>query len=177
MMMAKVRFTNFKQVFDNITTVFEDTKKSKEMLNAIGKLIRDRIKTETQKGKALPVINQDGSAGRQPPLSREYIKQRVQIKDGDTQVEPSPLMRPRKSHLTLTGQLLESLDYDIDRSKGEVVVKPTGKRDDGKTNVEVTEDLATRGRTYLGLDNKGIDRVRQLVIRELNRNIRLFNKK
>jgi hypothetical protein len=86
-------------------------------------------------------------------------------------------MRPRKSHLTLTGQLLESLDYDIDRSKGEVVVKPTGKRDDGKTNVEVTEDLATRGRTYLGLDNKGIDRVRQLVIRELNRNIRLFNKK
>lgn len=176
--MAKAKIAGFKDVFRAIEKVFEDTKKSTEGLNAIGELVRDRVKTETQKGKALPDIDKDsGRAKRQPRLSKSYIEQRKEIKKGrDKSVKPSPLMRPTLSHLTLTGQLLNSLAYSINRRRGLVTIEPKGKRKDGLSNKEVTKDLASRGRVYLGLDEIGKKRIRSITNRLLRRKIAKFNK-
>lgn len=169
--MARAKIKNLKSVIKNMEKVFESTKESKRALDDVGEFITDRIVKETRKGKDL--VNET----RQLPLSDGYKKWRRKVKSGDSSVEPSPIMRPNVSHLTLTGELLDSLKYSIKKSKGLITIEPTGKREDGKSNANVATDLANRGRVFLGLDKRGVKRVRRLFLDELRRNINKFFKK
>jgi hypothetical protein len=76
----------------------------------------------------------------------------------------------------LTGQLLNSIDYSIKAEDKKIVIEPTGARSDGKTNKEVAEELATRktrlaprGRKFLGLDERGFQRIRNLIVEAIRR--------
>lgn len=166
-----VKIKNLAGVIKNIEKVFQDTKTSQKVLNEAGKESVKRIVQETRKGKDLP------NNRSQPPLNEFYIEWRKDIKDGiETTIKPSPIMRPEVSHLTLTGQLLESLQYTINKRKGLLTIKPTGKRDDGSTNQDVAAELRAQGRMFLGLDKRGVERLRRLFLDELRRNIKKFFK-
>lgn len=172
--MTKVRIKNLKSVFNAIDKVIKDTVQNQSMYNDIAKFAETRVVQQTRAGKDL-TSSEDGD--KQPELSEGYIKFRNRVKSGKTDIKPDPqFFRPRSSNLTLTGQLLKSIRGTIVKSKRQVVVEPTGNRDDGLTNKEVASDLAKRGRTFLGLDKIGIQRIRRIVLDVLRRNIRNFNK-
>lgn len=170
--MAKV--TGIKSVFNAIESIFKEASEVK--LQEIGEFARNRVVAETRKGKDLT------KESDQPGLSPGYIEYRKglvkrwggKFKKGQRVTEHTPIpdptfFRPAKSNVTLTGQLLESIQYKIRKSEKTVIIEPTGTRDDGLTNKEVAEDLAKRGRTFLGLDQRGVQRIRNIVIEAIRR--------
>jgi len=181
--MAKVELKNLNNVIKAIEKVFNNTKKNRRLLREMVDIAVTRIKQQTRAGNELTV--EDGKPGRkykQPPLSEKYKKFRkaVKARGGVTQrtgkrVDPKHF-RPGVSNLTFTGQLMDSIKGTINVQAGKITVFPSGKRDDGLTNKQVTEDLAERGREYLGMDEKGAQRINKVVLKELRRNIRKFNK-
>lgn len=175
--MAKARIKNLKSVFNAVNRTFEKTVESSDLLNNIADFAETRVKQQTRIGKQLPAIDDQGGVAKQPPLSSGYIEFRKRVKEGASKIKPdSQFFRVRKSNLTLTGQLLESVRGRAIKSKRQIVIEPIGKRDDGLTNKQVASDLASRGRSFLGLDQTGIRRIRTLVLQVLRRNIRNFNK-
>lgn len=64
-------------------------------------------------------------------LSKRYVEKR-KIFDG-----LSELTRPNKSNLTRTGQMLASVKPFI--KDGEIIIKPTGRRNDGKNNYDIAQ--------------------------------------
>lgn len=172
--MTKVRIKNLKSIFNSIDKVLKDTASNQAMFGEIAKFAETRIVQQTRAGNDLSTGDK---SEKQPELSTGYIKFRQRVKSGKTDIKPDPqFFRPRSSNLTLTGQLLKSIRGTIVKSKRQVVVEPTGGRDDKLTNKEVASDLAKRGRTFLGLDSIGIQRIRKIVLDVLRRNIRNFNK-
>ena len=69
---------------------------------------------------------------------------------------------PRKSNLTLTGTLLDSLKTFV-RGRGLVTIEPTGTRPDGKTNKEVSA-FVSEERPYLHLSNNEIRQLQQFAL-------------
>lgn len=169
--MAKVKIKNIKSVLRSVNKVFTDTRSSNKLLSEISEFSIKRIQQETRKGKDLV---RDGS---QPDLSDGYKRWRRKVKRGESKVTPASFMRPNLSHLTLTGQLLDSLKAKIDKAKGFITIQPTGNRDDGESNAEVASDLKDRGRVFLGLDKRAVESIRKLFIDELRRNIKKFRQK
>jgi len=99
---------------------------------------------------------------RFPPLSDRYIAFRK-----DHRGELHRFGRPAKSNITATGQLLESMQYRIEkRRRTQVIVGPSGRRrassfDDGSlSNEEVAENLAKGGRIYNNLSRPEIAQLR-----------------
>ena len=172
--MAKVSIKNLDFILKNIDKVFKTTLSDGSMFKEIAKFAQNRIVDQTRAGRDL---DPDNKSGKQPPLSEGYIKYRERVKKGQEPVKPSPaFFRPKFSNLTLTGQLLNSVKNFINIPESEITIRPTGIRDDGLTNVKLTSDLRDRGRTFLGLDEKGKKVIRRKVLDVLRRNIRNFNK-
>ena len=189
------RVKNVKSVFNAVEAIYRDLTQQKEELDKIGKFARDRIVAETRKGNDLT------QEKKQPELSEGYIGYRRRLKSrgkkfekelaksgnvesafkagnirADTPTPDSTFFVPQKSNLTLTGQLLNSIDYEVVQEDKKIVIKPTGSRDDGKTNLEVATELATRktrlapqGRKFLGLDKRGFQRIRNLIVESIRR--------
>lgn len=113
-----------------------------------------------------------GSRERLKPLSQSYKDQRsgriifFRDKQGRVRAVPangnfrsrlklSPKTTVSKSNLTLTGQLLDSLQARI-TGPGKGEIRPTGVRDDGLTNEEVANFVQEAGRVFLNLSNNEI---------------------
>lgn len=187
------RVKNIDSVFNAVRSIYNDLTTQTEELDKIGKFTRDRIVAETRKGNDLT-----RNGAKQPELSEPYIAWRKGVvsarkiesgthKRGDferaarisgkNKIQPdSTFFKPSKSNLTLTGQLLNSIEYTVKASENKIVIEPTGVRDDGKTNKEVAERLAkssTRlapsGRKFLGLDERGFQRIRNLIVEAIRR--------
>lgn len=189
------KVTGIASVFNAVRSIYEDLTTQKEELDKIGKFTRDRIVAETRKGNDLT------SGGKQPELSEGYIayrrslgkktnalgrvaegsgkKRDLELASKITNKTPTPDMtffRPAKSNLTLTGQLMESIEYTVRAEDKKIIIEPTGVRDDGKTNKEVAEELSRRktrlapdGRKFLGLDERGFQRIRNLIVEAIRR--------
>lgn len=137
----------------------------------VGEFVADRLRNETRRGKSLstetklPVLRESTKA------IREY-RSRVGVENGG--FVPSPFFKKKKSNLTQTGQLLGSIKYEV--KNGKIEVGPTGSRDrsldaynEFSTNEELASDLQKRGFKFLGLDKRGRQRIRQMLIREIRR--------
>lgn len=190
------RVKNIESVFNAVQSIYKDLTTQAEELDKIGEFARDRIVAETRKGYDL---TENGAP--QPELSESYIAWRrtlanrgralervskgsqkqkdLELVSGITERTPTPdstFFRAAKSNLTLTGQLLNSIEYTVKASQKKIIIEPTGFRDDGKTNLEVAEELATRktrlapfGRKFLGLDDRGFQRIRNLIVEAIRR--------
>lgn len=194
---VQYRIKNLDSVFNAVRAIYSELTEQEEELDKIGKFARDRIVAETRKGNDL---TNDGA--KQPELSESYIAYRRRLTQRQnaktesalnenlsakkqklagsvTAKTPSPdstFFKPAKSNLTLTGQLLNSIEYEVKADEKKIVIQPKGSRDDGKTNKEVAEELATRkttmapnGRKFLGLDKRGFQRIRNLVVEAIRR--------
>lgn len=187
--MASFKIKNVKSVLNAIKSGFQDSFQRKEIYEKIGKFTANRVKQETQKGKDL-----SRGGAPQPQLSEGYIRIRELIQKGKLIIDPPQgrVFRFNRSNLTLTGQLLESVDAEVKPRDGTVTVFPTGPRektvifnpatgkglfgeesesdlDQPGTNQELADDLAKRGRTFLGMDQKGVKRIRRIVLDEVRR--------
>jgi hypothetical protein len=167
--MAKVRVKNLKSVFNAVQAIFEDSIKSQGFLDGVKDFAVLRIQAETRKGNDLK------EERKQPALSPNYIKWRKKLAKGlsgsGISVDPEFFVAG-KSNLTLSGEMLNSLTGSVIKSKNEIEVKVTGRRSDGETNSSVAKDLASRGRFFLGLDEKGIQYIRKQAVDLIRRVIR-----
>lgn len=176
-MSFKVKILNIDSVIKKIESLISEDILNNGLLEDIKDFSVLRIQAETRKGNDLV----DG--GKQADLSPGYIRIREKVANGDWDVTrygrfiPDPdFMSPRRSNLTATGQMLDSLDGKITKSDGTIVVTPTGSRDPSlqydntfKTNVALAKDLASRGRKFLGLDKTGVIRIKKMVLDEIRR--------
>lgn len=74
---------------------------------------------------------------------------------------------PTKSNLTFTGQMLDSIDV-ITAKQGEVLVGPSGERDDGKSNQEIAGYVAEAGRPFNHLSDIETKRMTELISDKIN---------
>lgn len=167
--MAKVTIDT-KKVIDAVRSVFDNVKKDKTTQQQIAKFVVDRIVALARTGKTA------GSGERKdlPKLSksyRDYRKtQRAQEK------AQSPFFKPgsSKSNLTFTGQLLESISFEITQDKIKVFFKNTSRSDSKETNDKIYEYLLEKdiGYSILGLDDAGKERIRRIVVDLLRKEIK-----
>lgn len=182
-MAVKVRILNLKKVMDRLKSLFDEDLRNSELLTGISDFAVLRIQAETRKGNDLSRSESITGAVKQPPLSPAYERFRKNLADGKVSPDhpwwfdpDSTFMRPEKSNLTATGQMLDSLKGKVSKADAEIIISPTGARDSNrqndtaiKTNIALTKDLASRGRTYLGLDKLGVQRIRKMILDEVRR--------
>ena len=126
------------------------------------------------------------------PMSRPKKTESIITPSAITMKPPPPsFFRSLVSQITQSGQLLDSLKADINQNRGTITVEPTGSRQEIKyvwtktgkpvkfltddspitDNKELASDLKRRGFTFLGMDKKGLKRIRRLVLDEIRRTI------
>jgi hypothetical protein len=160
-----------------------------EALKAAGQLAVNNIKGRTRQGKDLSAGGKaDSNADRsQPPLSRSWIEQRQRLAAFN---QTHPAYSPKRSNLTLTGQLLDAVSFRVKNNRAEVFVAESTRRGyayvpsrgprkgqtvtaKAPTNAKLAEFLGEQGRFFLGLSPKEkkiiSNRVRQLLRKALAR--------
>jgi hypothetical protein len=91
-----------KKVGEFISNSFND-----RLLNKVGKAARDQVVKRTRLGKGVK------KPGGGPARKLKSLQEITVIYRGEYKENLSPLTRPRKSNLTATGQLLDSISYKI----------------------------------------------------------------
>lgn len=174
MMAVKVNIKTNKVTLD-IKKTFESVRKNKQMLNDIGDFSVKRMQGFARKKTPL----QGKKVGKFPANypSEMTVKQRQYLEKFN---KTHQAYRASKGNLTLTGQLLDAITFEVIRDFVKVFVndnkrKPyrTGPRSRGKslTNEQVYDFLISLNRKFrvLGMDEKGEKRITNIVKRYLRR--------
>lgn len=155
--MASKAIRSLKTITDKIRKSLGDVVSRKEMLE-IGDFAVDLIVKRTRLGYG--VSKQFGTKMRLKSLSESYKKRRAKF------AGLSGTTTPSRSNLTLTGQMLESMDV-ITARDGRVTFGPTGYRSsDGNSNLEIAEYQEEAGRIF--------NRVSQLEFQQI---VRFYRKR
>jgi hypothetical protein len=165
-MAAQFKIRNVNEVLAKISGILKDAAHSQKVLNDSGKFFVERIKAFTRSGKSLAL---GGSKLRD--LADITIEFRKEYKKAGGLVHET--FRPQKSQLTVTGQMLDAVKYEIDGTKINVFVEGT-KRDPNlpagdKTNAELAQENADLGRPFLGVDERGLKRMKLMIVEEIRR--------
>jgi len=175
--LARVRVRGTRQLRIAIESEINRLIDDPRLQGQIGQLITRRMRAEAR-------LSRNIRTGRSlPTLSPSYRARRSRLSRGSSigrgLTTDSRFFRPNTSvsNLTLSGQFLRSLRYTPIRSgrnRGEVVVAASGRRREGLTNAQVINFLIDRDEDYniFGLDDRSIQRIRNLVTRELRRRLR-----
>lgn len=134
-------------------------------LNEAGQFIRGRIYQFTKSGRSI--------AGREPKrlkeLSSNYVDFRRKYKGpvGEN-------FSPKRSNLTLTGQLLDALTYSIDPVKKivKVFVANSSRNNSNISNKTLAEFVSEQGRAFMGLDTQGWKRVISILQKNIRQRLR-----
>lgn len=144
---------NFKKIFKRSTTVPE----MRKLGNETARIIRVR----TRLGYS---VKEDGQSRKTlDELDDGYIKTRKKLKKLGILSKDT---RPRKSNLTLTGQLLDSLKTKK-ASKGRVIVGPSGIRSGETLTNEKLSEYVSKRRPYLNLSRLEIKQIGLFFQREI----------
>lgn len=168
--MSKVRIRNIGAIKKKIEKFLVTDLKKK--YDEIGEFAADRIQKETWKGKSLVTESKLPSLKKSTKIQRKH-RSKMPVNKGGFQ--PHRFFKPDKSNVTQTGQMIESVKYKINND-GDIEIAPSGSRskslgggDEFSTNRELAADLQKRGFKFLGLDKRGRQRIRQILIREIRR--------
>ncbi len=153
--MAKVNIKGIPQLSEALKKFINESLAKEEVLQRVGLIGRDAIIAKTRTGKSLP------TNGKQKALAPSTVKSRERLAKTNAVQET---FSAKRSNLTLTGQLLESIKVLANTSKAEVVLVPKGARKpyvnkNGKpqkrtpTNEQVATYLAEKGFTFMGIDD------------------------
>ena len=85
-----------------------------------------------------------GQRSKLRPLSPNYINFRSKSS------KLSSMTTAKRSNLTFTGQLIDSLDIITSKSGG-VTIGPKGRRSDGESNANIAKFQAEQGRVFMNL--------------------------
>lgn len=137
-----------------------DASLSRKELKRLGDAALIIIYNRTKKGIGVRKTSQVGGAQQKlKKLADSTKKYRQRYKE-----KLHPTTSPRKSNLTFSGQLLDSLKVKkISARKKSFVISPEGKRKGSSlANFEVAEFVDQNGRPFLGLSNKDLKEVVKL---------------
>lgn len=152
--MAKVNIKGLPQLTAALKKFINESASREEILLRIGIIGRESIIAKTRTGKNLV------TGGKQKALKASTVKHREILAKSNPVQET---FSAKRSNLTLTGQLLESIKIIPSKSKAEVNLVPKGTRKpyvnkNGKsqkgtpTNEDLTEYLSQKGFKFLGID-------------------------
>lgn len=113
--------------------------RSPKVLREMGEKAIELIVKRTRLGFGVESHGQERE--RLKALSPGYVIQRGRFES------LSSFTAPKRSNLTLTGQMLDSMAV-LRVGQGSVVVGPSGTRDDGLTNAEVAGYVTAGGRPF-----------------------------
>lgn len=137
--------------FQQISKAITEPKNSRQ-LTELGELAVSLIVKRTRLGYG--VAKNGGKRFKLAALSDGYVKQR---RKGGL----SKFARPKKSNLTRTGQMLESVKV-LKVSKGTITVGPQGVRSDGISNDDLAIWNAKRkGRSFIYISDNEFNQLRR----------------
>lgn len=119
------------RILNKIKTTFEQVAKG-NALKATARFAAEIVVKRTRLGYG--VFNHLGPKGKFMPLAASTVKSRTRKAQMGML---SGLTKPKRSNLTETGQMLDSVDAVKRGDKW--YIQPTGRRKDGLTNYEVAE--------------------------------------
>jgi uncharacterized spore protein YtfJ len=132
----------------------------KEFLETVGQEMRDRIKTRTRLGKGVEA--KGATASPLKKLSPGYQERRTRLKEAG---ELSTKTTPKKSNLTKTGRMIDSVKYQVTSdNKVEIFVSSDQER-----KVKANADLGRKFLNFSDLDQKRISDLIKQRIREVLR--------
>jgi hypothetical protein len=129
---------DFKDLKKKVDNALRDVL-SKDTFNEIGKMTADQIKTRTRLGKGVP--QSEGPFQQLKPLSSATIGIRT---DKKKKGKLNPLTTPKKSNLTETGELLDSLKYQSSNTEVRIYIE-------GPENQKKANDQVAQGRKFMNL--------------------------
>ena len=191
--MAKIKITGVDKVILSLKDLFENKVADTKLLLDIADFARSRIQSFTRSGKSLVTNSRLKSLSESyKDMRRGAVKYRT-LKDGRVIVLPEPDERlkevdtkffdPDYSNLTFTGQLLNAIESRIkfadrvveifvnDETRTSAYKSKSGRSPKPLTNYDVKELVEKAGRPFLGLDDKGIDRIKKLVLNNIRKQI------
>ena len=119
-----------------------------------------RIFGFTKQGKS--IVTND----RLKSLAPSYVDFRRRYKGAKGE-----LFGESKSNLTLSGQMLDSMRGRANVKQQIAFIELIGTRDDGLKNSTLAGYVEEQGRAFLGLDDKGKERIRQIALRYIRRSL------
>jgi hypothetical protein len=137
--MAKDVELQIRQIFSRAQRAVVDAVSAKAT-KAVGEKAVEIVRRRTRLGYG--ATENFGQRSRLKPLSSKYVAFRSTFSELYSQTTP------KRSNLTLTGQMLDSLRV-ISSVRGAVVIGPKGARDDEKTNEEIAGYVSEQGRPFL----------------------------
>lgn len=173
--MSKARVRGLERIFSKLGSVLKASQ-DRTMLSELGSFSVDRIVSTTKSGRSL-VTN-----ARLLPLKKLTIKIRKWWKEKGKPT--GRLFSPRRSNLTLTGQMLDAVQARVNeaQSKVSIFVAPTsrpikgpalrGRDEDRLTNEQVARKVAQAGRPFMGMDATGKRRMVEIVKRKVRDRIK-----
>lgn len=119
------------------------------------------------------------------PLSKRYIERRQGIarfttRDGrfvEFRVKPPRLGKfgsPAKSNLTMTGQMLDSMDYKITKNGVTIFIPASRRKDSELTNAELAKFVTEQGRRFFELTTDEVITIQRMItnkLRQLAKNV------
>ena len=139
MPLDKEQKTAINSIFKRISDAISEAVKPKS-IDPTARFTIDIVVKRTRLGYG--VSKQFGQKEKLKKLSKKYIQKRETFRGLDS------LTRPRTSNLTLTGQMLKSMDV-IRAPGGGVAIGPTGNRTDSKSNnAQIAGYQEKQGRTF-----------------------------
>lgn len=116
--MAKVEIKNTRKVLKELKKLFKSVSKSKKLTNEIGDFSVKRIKQAARSGKSLESNN---TREKLPKLKRFTKKLREALLDTAPELFDD-LAKPGRSNVTLTGQLVDAVNYEVKNNKIFIVI-------------------------------------------------------
>jgi len=149
----KLKSESVNQISAEVKALFQRVITNKQMLNEIGKTLIQDIKTTTQKeGKSIPNKVTDLKL-----LKERWIIRKTKLAKTNHTDE---FYEEGKSNLTFTGQLLNSIVFNI-VSKGKLLftfsgthegyVSESGKKGKNISNEKLAKYVAEQGRSFFGV--------------------------
>lgn len=172
--MATIKIKNLAAVEAEFKRRANEAIKQRRLLNRIGEDLAKQIVGSAREGKFI------GNGSRLSALDADTVPQRQRLSRSNS---THPAYSPRRSNLTLTGELLDSIKHNVNESRGEVIVEAKGTHPGYKTlggsssssrtsNADILRFQASMGRNVIGINDKLRERYRQFVIEEIRRNFR-----
>lgn len=154
---------------------------SADFLDTLGKQVTTIIYSRTKNRKGA----ENGVETTLAPLSEAYVNYRsgkVEFTTRDGKFVEFKIKRPRlgergspgRSNLTLTGQMLDSIDYKVTKNGITIFIPDSFREGTHLTNADVARFVTEQGRPFFELTDKEVTSVQKTIInklRELAKNV------
>ena len=167
-----VKITGISEAQKNALKFLDSVSKDKEILNIIGAETANQIRARTRSRL---------EDYKQPPLEDSTIKTRQSY---GRNRNPAEEFSPKRSNLTMSGQLLDAISYKLTQTLGEIVLYLKSPRvrayerqgDPVPTNNQVLEDLEKQGRVFFFISQKLQTLLENRIAKELRKKLAVYNK-